>query len=191
MAFGMYAASIPVYQRQLTAISKVLDKAQVWATAKKVDETVLLGTRMIPDMLPLSRQVMIACRFAEESVARLAGAEVPKAPEANEKNLADLKARIAAVMMGISACKPEQIDGTSPCRTSISIARPLTQSCGRRASRSGNGISSAVCKGFRRPCAQRPGVIMLGLSAVMCITARQPGGPDQGRRFCFIRRLAC
>jgi hypothetical protein len=100
----------------------VLDKAQVWATAKKVDETVLLGTRMIPDMLPLSRQVMIACRFAEESVARLAGAEVPKAPEANEKNLADLKARIAAVMMGISACKPEQIDGSEGREVVLTIA---------------------------------------------------------------------
>jgi hypothetical protein len=112
MAFGMYAASVPAYQRQLTAISKVLDKAQAWAAARKVDEAVLLGTRMIPDMLPFSRQVMIACRFAEESVARLAGAEVPKAPEATEKNLGDLKARIAAVLAGIGAFKPEQIDGS-------------------------------------------------------------------------------
>jgi uncharacterized protein len=122
MAFGMYAASIPVYQRQLTAISKVLDKAQAWATAKKVDETVLLGTRMIPDMLPFSRQVMIACRFAEESVARLAGAEVPKAPEATEKNLADLKARIAAVLAGIGAVKPEQIDGSEGREVVLTIA---------------------------------------------------------------------
>ena len=122
MAFGMYAASVPVYQRQLTAISKVLDKASAWATAKKVDEAVLVGTRMIPDMLPFSRQVMIACRFAEESVARLAGAEVPKAPEATEKNLGDLKARIAAVLAGIAAFKPEQIDGSEGREVVLTIA---------------------------------------------------------------------
>ena len=52
-----------------TAISKVLDKAQAWAAAMKVDEAVLVGTRMILDMLPFSRCVQIACRFAEESTA--------------------------------------------------------------------------------------------------------------------------
>lgn len=122
MAFGMYAASVPVYQRQLTAISKVIDKAQAWATAKKVDETVLLGTRMIPDMLPFSRQVQIACRFAEESVARLAGAEVPKAPENAEKNLAELKGRIAAVLSSIGAFKPEQVDGSEGREVTLTIA---------------------------------------------------------------------
>ena len=121
MAFGMYAASVPVYQRQLTAISKVLDKASAWATAKKVDEAVLVGTRMIPDMLPFSRQVQIACRFAEESIARLAGAEIPKAPENAEKNLADLRARIAAVLAYIGGFKPAQIDGSEGKEITITV----------------------------------------------------------------------
>ena len=130
MAFGMYAASVPVYQRQLTAISKVLDKAQAWATAKKVDEAVLLGTRMTPDMLPFTRQVQIACRFAEESVARLAGAEVPKPPENAEKNLSELKTRIAAVLSAIGAYKPEQIDGSDSRETTITIGgNPMTLKC--------------------------------------------------------------
>jgi hypothetical protein len=121
MAFGMYAASVPVYQRQLTAISKVIDKAQTWATAKKVDETVLLGTRMIPDMLPFSRQIQIACRFAEESIARLAGAEVPKAPENGEKNLTELKGRIAGVLSSIGAFKPEQVDGSEGREVTLTV----------------------------------------------------------------------
>jgi len=41
MAFGMYAASVPVYQRQLGAIAKVLEKGSAWAASKKVDEAVL------------------------------------------------------------------------------------------------------------------------------------------------------
>ena len=127
MAFGMYAASVPVYQRQLTAISKVLDKAIAWAAAKKVDETVLAGTRMIPDMFPLSRQVQIACRFAEESTARLAGAEVPKAPENAEKTLGELKARIAAVLAYVGGYKADQIDGSEDKETTITIGgNPLT-----------------------------------------------------------------
>src|SRR5438270_13952124 len=95
MAFGMYAASVPIYQRQLAAIAKVLEKGSAWAAAKKVDEAVLMGTRMTPDMLPFSRQVQIACRFAEESTARLAGAEVPKGADNDGKTLGELRGRIA------------------------------------------------------------------------------------------------
>jgi hypothetical protein len=121
MALGMYAASVPVYRRQLGAISKVLEKASAWAQAKKVDEAVLMGTRMIPDMLPFSRQVQIACRFAEESTSRLAGAEVPKAPENAEKDLGELRQRIAAVLDHIKGFKPEQIDGSEGREIALTI----------------------------------------------------------------------
>jgi uncharacterized protein len=122
MAFGMYAASVPIYQRQLGAISKVLEKGSAWAAAKKVDESVLMGIRMIPDMLPFSRQVQIACRFAEESTARLAGAEVPKAPENAEKTLGELRGRIAAVLEHLKGFRPEQIDGSEDRSIELMIA---------------------------------------------------------------------
>lgn len=122
MSLGMYAASIPVYQRQLGAISKVLEKGSAWAAAKKVDEAVLGATRLTPDMLPLTRQVQIACRFAEESAARLAGLEVPKAPENAEKTLPELRARIDAVLAYIKGFKPEQLDGSENREIVLSIA---------------------------------------------------------------------
>ncbi|MEA2846913.1 MAG: uncharacterized protein QOG78_2194 [Rhodospirillaceae bacterium] len=112
MSLGMYAASVPVYQRQLGAISKVLEKGSAWAAAKKVDEAVLGATRLIPDMLPLTRQVQLACRFAEESPARLAGIEAPKAPENAEKTLTELRGRIDAVLAHLKGFKPEQVDGS-------------------------------------------------------------------------------
>lgn len=122
MAIGMYSASIPVYQRQLGAISKVLEKGSAWAAARKADEAVVAATRLIPDMLPLTRQVQIACRFAEESAARLAGVEVPKAPENAEKTLAELRARIAAVQAFLKGFKPEQIDGSEGREVVLTIA---------------------------------------------------------------------
>lgn len=122
MAIGMYVASIPVYQRQLGAISKILEKGSAWAAARKVDEAVLGATRLIPDMLPLTRQVQIACRFAEESAARLAGVEVPKAPENGEKTLGELRARIAAVLAYLKGIKPEQVDGSEGREVVLTIA---------------------------------------------------------------------
>jgi len=117
----MYAASVPVYQRQLGALSKILEKAAAWAAAKKVDEAVLGATRLIPDMLPLSRQVQLACRFAEESPARLAGIEAPKAPENAEKTLGELRGRIDAVLAHLKAFKPEQVDGSENREIVLSI----------------------------------------------------------------------
>ena len=80
------------------------------------------ATRLTPDMLPFTRQVQIACRFAEESTARLAGAEVPKAPENAEKTLPDLQPRIAAVLAYIKGFKPDQLDGSEDREIVLSIA---------------------------------------------------------------------
>jgi len=122
MSLGMYGASIPVYQLQLGAMAKVLEKGSAWAAAKKVDEAVLAATRMIPDMLPFTRQVQIACRFAEESAARLAGVEIPAPHDNAEKTLADLQKRIAAVLAYIKGFKPEQIDGSEGREIVLTIA---------------------------------------------------------------------
>src|SRR5258708_25436932 len=94
MALGMYAASVPVFQRQLGALSKVLEKGSAWAAAKKVDEAVLGGTRLIPDMLPLIRQVHLVCRLLLEKKKRLAALEVPKAHDNAAETLAELTPRI-------------------------------------------------------------------------------------------------
>ena len=112
MALGMYAASVPIFQRSLGALSKILDKGSAWAVAKKVDEAVLGATRLTPDMLPFSRQVQFVCRFAEESTARLAGVEAPKAPENAEKTLAELRARIEAVLAYLKGFSAAQVDGS-------------------------------------------------------------------------------
>ncbi len=97
------------------------EKGSAWAAARKVDEAVLGGTRLIPDMLPLIRQVHLACRFAEESTARLAGVEVPKAHDNAEKTLAELQPRIAAVLAYIKGFKPEQLDGSEGREIVLSI----------------------------------------------------------------------
>lgn len=122
MPIGMYAASVPVYQRQLGAISKELEKGSAWAAAKKVDEAVLMGTRMIPDMLPFARQVQLAARFAEQSAARLAGVDVPKDPDNAEKTLGELRQRIAAVLEYLKGFKAGQIDGSEGREIVLQIA---------------------------------------------------------------------
>src|SRR5687767_15880520 len=68
----MYDASVPTVTRALTNLVGVLEKAAAHADAKKIEPAVLIGSRLYPDMFPLSRQVQIAADIAKSGVARLA-----------------------------------------------------------------------------------------------------------------------
>jgi uncharacterized protein len=111
MAISMYRASVPVFLQILPAMSACLDKAAAYATAKKIEPSVLLQSRLFPDMFPLVRQVQIAADFAKGPVARLAGVEPPKYDD-NESSFDELKARIAKTIDFIREFKPSQIDGS-------------------------------------------------------------------------------
>ncbi len=108
---SMYHASVPVFVQMLTNLSAILDKAAAHAEAKKFDSANFLGMRLIADMLPLARQVQIACDHAKRATARLAGVEPPKHPD-EEKSIDELKARIASVLDYLKTFKPAQIDGS-------------------------------------------------------------------------------
>ncbi len=111
MTISMYQASVPRFVNVLGNLSGILDKAQAHVDAKKLDAAVLTGYRLFPDMLPLVKQVQIACDTAKGLVARLAGMEIP-AYEDNEVSLADLKARIAKTIAFIQSVPADKIDGT-------------------------------------------------------------------------------
>ena len=111
MTISMYQASVPVFQRMLGALDKILDKAATYAEERKIDPAVLVGARLYPDMFPLSRQVQIATDHAKGAPARLAGLPVPSY-EDTEKTFPELKARIAKTLAFIAAFGPEQIDGS-------------------------------------------------------------------------------
>ena len=107
----MYQASVPRLANTLRNLSAILDKAQAHAEARKIDPLVLSNSRLYPDMLPMKRQVQIACDTAKGVVARLAGAEPPKHEDV-EETFVDLKARIAKTLDFIQTFKPAQIDGS-------------------------------------------------------------------------------
>ncbi|MDE2305131.1 MAG: DUF1993 domain-containing protein, partial [Gammaproteobacteria bacterium] len=80
------------------------------AEAKKIDPAVFLQSRLFPDMLPLARQVQIACDMSKGGGARFAGVENPK-HEDHEKTLPELKSRIAKTIEFLRSLKPEQMQG--------------------------------------------------------------------------------
>jgi uncharacterized protein len=112
MSSSLSQASLPVFEIGLTALSGVLDKAEAHATAKKVDPSVLLGSRLSPDMFALTRQVQVTCDQAKNGSARLAGVE-PPVYEDNETTMAQLKERIARTVAYVKTLDGKKIDAAA------------------------------------------------------------------------------
>ena len=120
MPFSMSQASLPALEIGLNALSALLDKAEAYAAAKKIDAAVLLNTRLAPDMLSLVGQVQIATDFAKNGAARLAGIEPPRF-EDTEKNAAELKARIAKTVAYLKSVDGRLIDASADRQLSFPL----------------------------------------------------------------------
>lgn len=111
MSLSMHSISIPVFTRQLTNLSTILGIAAANAEARKIEQSVLLGSRLAPDMFPLSRQVQIACDTAKAGAALLAGVEAPSHAD-DETSFAELQARIAKTLEFVQGISAAQLDGS-------------------------------------------------------------------------------
>ena len=108
----LYSATVPVFKQMLLALSDVLKKGEEQAQLRKFDSVVLLQSRLFPDMLPLVRQVQIACDFAKSVPLRIAGLEVA-AYEDNEQSFAELQQRITKTLALIDTLSAAQLDATA------------------------------------------------------------------------------
>jgi hypothetical protein len=111
MTISMYQASVPAFVRSLNNLAAILEKGAAHAQARKLDEAVLLGSRLFPDMLPLARQVQLASDTAKSGAGRLAGADFP-AYEDKEATFQELLQRVRNTVTYLETLRPEQIDGS-------------------------------------------------------------------------------
>lgn len=126
MAISMSSASLPVFRTMLGNLSHLLEKGQAYAQARKFDPQVLVTYRLAPDMLPLSRQVQIACDAAKNGVARIAGVEAPKF-EDNEATFDELRARIAKTLAWLDTVPAEKLNGTEDKDITFPVGRESTR----------------------------------------------------------------
>jgi uncharacterized protein len=111
MTVSMYKISVPIFVQFLTGLSAVLDKAQAYCEAKKIEPAALLTMRLSPDMFTLARQVRAATDHAVGATARMAGNEPPTLP-GGDASFAELKERLTKAIDFIKSAKPAQIDGS-------------------------------------------------------------------------------
>ena len=107
---SFYDAVVPAYLQMLGSLAGLLTKAEAHCNAKNIQPEVLLGSRLFPDMLPLSKQIQLASDFAAKGCARLTHSEVPSTPD-TEKTFEELKQRLAKTIDYVKSFKPAQFDG--------------------------------------------------------------------------------
>jgi hypothetical protein len=112
MSLSMSQVSIPTFQIGLGALSAILDKAEAFAVAQKIDPLVLLNTRLYPNMFPLVRQVQVVADQAKNGAARLAGVEPPRY-EDKETTINELKDRLEKTVAFIKTLDLTQIDAAA------------------------------------------------------------------------------
>lgn len=126
MAISMSSACLPIVRTALGNLSHILDKGLAHAQARKIDPLVLTSDRLAPDMLPLTRQVQIACDAAKNGVARLAGVEAPRF-EDTETTFEELKARIAKTLAWLDTVPAARLDGSEDKEITFPVGRDTTR----------------------------------------------------------------
>jgi uncharacterized protein len=126
MAISMYSASVPLFQHMLRNLSHILDKGEAHAAARKFDTAVLAQDRLAPDMLPFTRQVIIACDAAKNGVARISGVEAPRF-EDKETTFDELKARIQKTLDYLQTVPADAMDGTEDKDITFPVGRDATR----------------------------------------------------------------
>jgi len=121
-AISMYRSTVPVLVRSLNNLAHILEKGQAHAEAKGIDPTVLVQSRLYPDMFPLAKQVQIASDIARRGTARLAGAEAP-AMEDTETTFAELIDRVNKSVDYLKTFSAEQINGSEEKDVEVPIGR--------------------------------------------------------------------
>ncbi len=97
MNISVYDITVCQFDRSLSLLSRLLDKAAVYVASKKIADATLLQTRLVPDQFPLSKQVQIACDNAKLCIPRLTTQQAPVF-EDTETSIDELKARIQSTL---------------------------------------------------------------------------------------------
>ena len=111
MNISMHAMSHGVFRKALTQLLHVMDKATANAKARSFDTSVLVNSRLAPDMLPFAKQIQLTSDFAKNSMARLAAVDPPKF-EDSETTMDELVARVKKTIDYIDSVSAAALEGS-------------------------------------------------------------------------------
>src|ERR1700719_1021735 len=117
----MYYQMISQCTQALKNLEAWLDKAEQHAAAKKFDVSVLMTSRLAPDMKDFIYQVQSACDYVKAAAAWLSGQRPPK-HEDNERTIDELRARIGKTVAFAESVKEPYYASASERKVTVSWA---------------------------------------------------------------------
>jgi hypothetical protein len=120
MQISMHAMSHGVFKKALSQLLYVMEKGVANAKARNFDVSVLVNSRLAPDMLPLVRQIQLASDFAKNSMARLAGVDPPKFDDV-ETTMDELFARVKKTLEYLDTVSTAALEGSENRDISIKL----------------------------------------------------------------------
>ena len=111
MSNDLFGYTIPSLLRGLGVLSAYLESVRQAVESGAFTEDGLLRARLAADMLPLGRQIQIACDNAKNGPARLAGHNAPRFGD-DEKRLAQYRDRVENTIAYIRSFTPRDFDGS-------------------------------------------------------------------------------
>ncbi len=106
MPNAIYEFSVPVFERHLEILAKLLEIAETHAKDRKIEPATLIFARLFPDMFTLAGQIRAACDTAKRSTARLIGLGAPQSQD-TDKSFADLQERIRDALGYLKSFSPK------------------------------------------------------------------------------------
>jgi hypothetical protein len=103
---SLYAVTVPVFANMLGNLDHLLGKA----AASGIDEKALIEGRLAEDMLPLTKQVQIACDTAKFAAKRIADVDAPSMAD-DETTIAQLRERIARTVAYLNSVDAAAFEG--------------------------------------------------------------------------------
>ncbi|MDZ7588780.1 MAG: DUF1993 domain-containing protein [Parasphingorhabdus sp.] len=98
----IFEMTVPVFKQMLGGLDRQLDKAAEHTGDAK---DAMLGTRLAPDMHPLSTQIYFTCSQAVQTLRRLAGKTIADLEDPGE-SFAKAKALVASTLAHLETATP-------------------------------------------------------------------------------------
>lgn len=117
----MYYQVVAQCTRNLKNLETCLDKAERFAAAKKFDVSVLLTSRLAPDMHDFTYQVQSACDYVKAAAAWLSGQTPPRHEDA-ERTVGELRERIRKTVAFVESVSEPRYAGAAERKVKLSWA---------------------------------------------------------------------
>jgi len=106
---SLHRIASPTYLQFLDSMQILLDKAAAHCESRNIEQSVILQSRLYPDMFPFVRQVQAVADHAAGSCLRLAGRAAAPPPR-DETTFKALKARVANARSTVESVSAQEMD---------------------------------------------------------------------------------